>query len=271
MKSQTSSGQSSFAEVFSTLEKMMLTSKPKEDKLKPEWACVTQTYKLVTRLGEGSQGEVILAKVRETKEKVAIKHMVLESSELQYKSVLREIQILKELSSSPETSKHVTRLLDSMIFEKENKTHVFLVLECLPVSLHHFFKATKNFALQEGHVTKIAFGLLSALKAVNDAGVMHRDLKPSNILLDRDLNVKLCDFGLARSFSKETPTQESLPIELISEQHDVKKNSREAEEQYTQHVSTRFYRAPEVILLQRYGPSLDVWSLGCILAELLMH
>ena len=99
---------------------------------------------------------------------------------------------------------------------------------------------------------------------------MHRDLKPSNILIDTKCNVKIIDFGLARQMRSS-----SSPPPLCRKEStdaagfwDAQGNS--VERQLTQHVVTRWYRAPELILLQEYyNAAIDVWSVGCIFAELL--
>ena len=81
------------------------------------------------------------------------------------------------------------------------------------------------------------------LKYIHSAGVIHRDLKPSNILIDDNCDLKICDFGLAR----------------------------EQDAQMTGYVATRYYRAPEIMLTwQNYNYAVDMWSVGCILAEMIL-
>ena len=90
--------------------------------------------------------------------------------------------------------------------------------------------------------------MLKALKFIHSGGLIHRDLKPSNILLDSECNAKIADFGLARSVV-----------------------SQEKDEQVvmTEHVATRWYRSPEVLLgSNSYTKAVDMWSLGCIVAEM---
>jgi len=85
--------------------------------------------------------------------------------------------------------------------------------------------------------------MLRALKYIHSAGIIHRDLKPSNILLNENCDLKICDFGLAR----------------------------EQDAQMTGYVTTRYYRAPEIMLTwQKYTYAVDIWSVGCILAEMLL-
>merc|ERR1712070_1136937 len=100
-------------------------------------------------------------------------------------------------------------------------------------------------ALAAAHIQWILYQLLRGLKAIHSCAVLHRDLKPSNLLLNKNCDLKICDFGLARGYEETTTT-------------------------LTEYVVTRWYRAPEVILnASHYTNALDVWSVGCIFAELL--
>ena len=95
------------------------------------------------------------------------------------------------------------------------------------------------------------YQILRGLKYVHSAGIYHRDLKPRNLLVNSNCDLKICDFGLARA---DIP---ALRTQLSS---------------LTDYIATRWYRAPEVILSWRkYGGAIDVWSVGCILAELIIR
>jgi mitogen-activated protein kinase 15 len=94
----------------------------------------------------------------------------------------------------------------------------------------------------------ITYQILRSLKYVHSADLIHRDLKPSNILLDSECNVKIADFGLARSLSEQEDETAIL----------------------TEYVATRWYRAPEILLgSTRYSKAVDMWSVGCILGEMI--
>lgn len=101
--------------------------------------------------------------------------------------------------------------------------------------------------LQRKH---IAWQLLSALECLHTVGIVHRDVKPSNILIDRQCDVRLCDFGLARGLT----------------------TGREKEQVLTSYIAARWYRAPEVILsAENYGFGVDLWAAGCIMAEMVLR
>ncbi|NXW38246.1 MK15 kinase, partial [Phaetusa simplex] len=115
--------------------------------------------------------------------------------------------------------------------------------------LHAVIK--KGNLLKDIHKCYILYQLLKATKFIHSGNVIHRDQKPSNILLDADCFVKLCDFGLARSLCQMNEDQGNPPL--------------------TEYVATRWYRAPEILLSSRsYTKGVDMWSIGCILGELLL-
>jgi mitogen-activated protein kinase 1/3 len=113
------------------------------------------------------------------------------------------------------------------------------------------------------HVRFISWQILAGLNYLHSANIAHRDLKPSNILVTEDNHVSLIDFGLARqlrALDAEAPTEDKK---------DSMKSTTAMARKLTQHVVTRWYRPPELILLQgQYSPAVDVWSFGCIFGEL---
>lgn len=143
--------------------------------------------------------------------------------------------------------------------------------------------------LTEQHIIYVVYQLLLGLNYLHRMNVIHRDLKPANILLQEDCSVKICDFGLSRVVSPTIASAASSGnIVAMHVKSTVRSNSvfedvgRKAiarlsdadhpiplRRQLTSHVVTRWYRAPELILLQEYTSAVDMWALGCILAELL--
>lgn len=108
-----------------------------------------------------------------------------------------------------------------------------------------------NDDLSGDHHQFFLYQLLRGLKFVHSAKVFHRDLKPKNILANSDCKLKICDFGLAR------PALDPTPYHTIY---------------WTDYVATRWYRAPELCgsFYARYSPAIDIWSVGCIFAEILL-
>jgi len=123
---------------------------------------------------------------------------------------------------------------------------VYIVSELMDTDLHQIIGSPQS--LTDDHCQYFIYQLLRGLKYIHSAGVLHRDLKPSNILLNGNCDLKICDFGLARVAT------------LDSDQNGF----------MTEYVATRWYRAPEIMLSwKQYAKPIDVWSVGCIFAEIL--
>ncbi|KAJ5793707.1 hypothetical protein N7457_000306 [Penicillium paradoxum] len=119
---------------------------------------------------------------------------------------------------------------------------LYLVTDCIMTDLHRLIQSTLK-PLDGKFIQFFTYQMLRGLKFIHSAGVIHRDLKPSNILINENCDLKICDFGLAR----------------------------EQGHQMTGYISTRYYRAPEIMLTwQRYSYAVDIWSVGCIVAEMLL-
>uniref|UniRef100_G1LIT7 Mitogen-activated protein kinase 15 n=1 Tax=Ailuropoda melanoleuca TaxID=9646 RepID=G1LIT7_AILME len=204
---------------------------------------VAQRYLLKRRLGKGAYGIVWKAVDRRTGEVVAIKKIFdAFRDKTDAQRTFREIMLLQELGDHP----NIIRLLD--VIRAENDRDIYLVFESMDTDLNAVI--CKGKLLRDVHKRYIIYQLLRATKFIHSGRVIHRDQKPSNILLDSSCLVKLCDFGLARSLSglPEGPEGQAL----------------------TDYVATRWYRAPEVLLSSSwYTPGVDMWSLGCILGEML--
>nr|XP_011750819.1 mitogen-activated protein kinase 15 isoform X5 [Macaca nemestrina] len=197
-------------------------------------------------IGDGERqayGIVWKAVDRRTGEVVAIKKIFdAFRDKTDAQRTFREIMLLQEFGDHP----NIISLLD--VIRAENDRDIYLVFEFMDTDLNAVIR--KGGLLQDVHVRSIFYQLLQATRFLHSGHVVHRDQKPSNVLLDANCTVKLCDFGLARSLGDlpEGPEDQAL----------------------TEYVATRWYRAPEVLLSShRYTLGVDMWSLGCILGEML--
>ncbi|XP_028058797.1 mitogen-activated protein kinase 15-like isoform X2 [Camellia sinensis] len=201
-------------------------------------------YRIEEVIGKGSYGVVCSAYDSHLGEKVAIKKI---NDIFEHVSdatrILREIKLLRLLRHPDIVEiKHI--LLPPSRREFKD---IYVVFELMESDLHQVIKA--NDDLTPEHYQFFLYQLLRGLKYIHTANVFHRDLKPKNILANADCKLKICDFGLARVAFNDTPTAIF----------------------WTDYVATRWYRAPELCgsFFSKYTPAIDIWSIGCIFAELL--
>ncbi|KAG5445320.1 Dual specificity tyrosine-phosphorylation-regulated kinase 2 [Clonorchis sinensis] len=233
---------------------------------------IAYRFEVVSLLGKGSFGQVVLALDHMKGKQVALKIIRTESRFA--KQAKEEIRILETLRQMRETNKAdtdgrdfpIVQLFEHFTFRK----HICMTFELLSINLYDLLKLNKFTGLPRDRVRRISFQLLKALYYVEKAGIIHCDLKPENVLLvwspekdatyrntndhppdftvphdglqpeDRDC-IKLIDFG--SSCFKKGPTYP--------------------------YIQSRFYRAPEVILRLGYSQPIDIWSFGCLVAELI--
>ena len=199
-----------------------------------------EKYEIIKVIGKGTFGTVVSAINKENNTNVAIKKLSKIEDIIDAKRVLREIKIMKNL-----THENILGLLDVIYIPHETETlgEVYLVTELMETDLSRVIQSKQE--LTDEHIAYFTYQILRAFKFIHSANIIHRDLKPSNILLNEHWDLKLCDFGLSRSLS-------------IQKQEDL-----------TEYVVTRFYRAPEIMLSSHsYSNSVDVWSIGCTLWEI---
>eukprot|EP00769_Ergobibamus_cyprinoides_P003354 gnl/Ergobibamus_cyprinoides/463.p1 GENE.gnl/Ergobibamus_cyprinoides/463~~gnl/Ergobibamus_cyprinoides/463.p1 ORF type:complete len:293 (+),score=77.85 gnl/Ergobibamus_cyprinoides/463:191-1069(+) len=131
-----------------------------------------------------------------------------------------------------------------------------MVTDLMDTDAHQIIRSQQ--ALSDQHVQYFLYQVLRGLLYSHSAQVVHRDLKPSNLLLCANCDLKIADFGLARISHSAALADDPSSLAFASE------------EEMTEYVATRWYRAPEIILGWRhYTGAVDVWSVGCILAEML--
>jgi mitogen-activated protein kinase 1/3 len=235
-------------------------------------------YDVTRALGQGSYGVVFEGTSRKRNEcglevdaHVALKQVQrIFNTRTDSRRLLRELTILQILSGHD----CIISLWDILPPQRREFDTLTLVFEFAQSDLAKIFRTKQNFTIL--HVQYICYQMLRAVKYMHSAGIVHRDIKPANVLINADSTIRLCDFGLARGFDEmdataAKPTAEDDDSDTEASGEKKKKKKRELKRGLTRHVVTRWYRAPEVILLMQEKDALaaiDVWSIGCILAEL---
>ncbi|THF95704.1 hypothetical protein TEA_025297 [Camellia sinensis var. sinensis] len=191
-----------------------------------------ERYKIIKEVGDGTFGSVWRALNKQTGEVVAIKKMKRKYYSWEECINLREVKSLRKMNH-PNIVK-----LKEVIRENDILYFVFEYMEC---NLYQLMKDRGNL-FSEAEVRNWCFQVFQGLAYMHQRGYFHRDLKPENVLVSKDV-IKIADFGLAREISSQPP--------------------------YTEYVSTRWYRAPEVLLQSpMYNSAVDMWAMGAIMAEL---
>ncbi|KAG6430179.1 hypothetical protein SASPL_108241 [Salvia splendens] len=200
---------------------------------------VSRKYVPFKPVGRGAYGIVCAAVNSETREEVAIKKIGNAFDNIiDARRTLREIKLLRHMNHD-----NVIAIKDIIRPpQKENFNDVYIVYELMDTDLHQIIHS--NQTLTDDHCRYFLYQILRGLKYVHSANVLHRDLKPSNLLLNANCDLKIGDFGLARTTS-ETDFM-------------------------TEYVVTRWYRAPELLLnCSEYTAAIDIWSVGCIFGEIM--
>uniref|UniRef100_A0A8C8C5C7 Cyclin-dependent kinase 7 n=2 Tax=Salmoninae TaxID=504568 RepID=A0A8C8C5C7_ONCTS len=201
-------------------------------------------YEKLDFLGEGQFATVYKARDKTNDTIVAIKKVKILVSCLLImylsginRTALREIKLLQELSHP-----NIIGLLDAF----GHKSNISLVFDYMETDLEVIIKDT-SLVLTPANIKAFIVMTLQGLEYMHHHWVLHRDLKPNNLLLDENGVLKLADFGLAKAFGSPNRV-------------------------YTHQVVTRWYRSPELLFGARmYGVGVDMWAVGCILAELLLR
>ncbi|KAH3661839.1 hypothetical protein OGAPHI_006017 [Ogataea philodendri] len=206
-------------------------------------------YEVRDILGEGAYGVVALGVHRRSGTTVAVKKIEPFERELFCLRTLREIKLLKHFRHN-----NIISILDvQKPRDFESFKEVYIVQEFMETDLHHVIRSQ---VLSDDHVQYLMYQALKGVKCLHSCGVIHRDLKPANLLVNSNCDLKICDFGLARVGRDDS-----------SGTHSESKDSF-----LTEYVATRWYRAPEIMLTSsQYSKAIDIWSMACILAEMLLR
>ncbi|XP_043981096.1 homeodomain-interacting protein kinase 3-like isoform X1 [Gambusia affinis] len=199
------------------------------------------SYEVLEFLGRGTFGQVVKCWKRGTNEVVAIK--ILKNHPSYARQGQIEVEILARLSSENAEEHNVVRALECF----QHRSHTCLVFEMLEQNLYDFLKQNKFSPLPLKIIRPILQQVATALKKLKDLGLIHADLKPENIMLvdpsRQPYRVKVIDFGSASHVSKAVCST---------------------------YLQSRYYRAPEIILGLPFCEAIDMWSLGCVIAELFL-
>uniref|UniRef100_A0A8C3AII9 dual-specificity kinase n=1 Tax=Cyclopterus lumpus TaxID=8103 RepID=A0A8C3AII9_CYCLU len=199
---------------------------------------IAYRYEVLKVIGKGSFGQVVKAFDHRSQTHVALK--MVRNEKRFHRQAAEEIRILEHLrKQDKDFSMNVIHMLENFTF----RNHICMTFELLSMNLYELIKKNKFQGFSLPLVRKFSHSILQCLDALHKNRIIHCDLKPENILLKQQgrSGIKVIDFG---------------------------SSCYEHQRVYT-YIQSRFYRAPEVILGSRYGMPIDMWSLGCILAELL--
>lgn len=194
-------------------------------------------YEILEVIGKGSFGQVIRALDHMTNKHVAIK--IIRNKKRFHHQALVEVRILDHLRKKDKDSNHnVIHMLEYFYF----RNHLCISFELLSLNLYELIKKNNYQGFSLNLIRRFANSLLKCLRLLHRENIIHCDLKPENVLLKQrgSSSIKVIDFGSSCYSNQRVYT----------------------------YIQSRFYRSPEVILGLTYGPAIDMWSLGCILAEL---
>uniref|UniRef100_A0A8D2Q7Y5 Homeodomain interacting protein kinase 4 n=1 Tax=Varanus komodoensis TaxID=61221 RepID=A0A8D2Q7Y5_VARKO len=198
-------------------------------------------YDVFEILGKGTFGEVVKSWKRSTGEMVAIK--ILKNDSYRSRIIKNELKLLQTMSEVDTEAAHIVQFHE--FFHDELK--FYLVFELLEQNLFDFQKEHNFSPLAVRHIRTVTTQVLRALAKLKELSIIHADLKPENIMLVDQVRfpfrVKVIDFGSASIFSE---------VRYVKEPY----------------IQSRFYRAPEILLGLPFCEKVDVWSLGCVMAEL---
>jgi len=200
---------------------------------------IAYRYEILRLLGKGSFGQVV--KVYDHKKQKLMALKICKNEKKFAKQARKEVEILAQLrNADPENKNNIVHMQSSFMF----RGHVCIVFELLSCNLYELIKKNSFMGFTQRLVRNFAHSILICLNSLARSKVIHGDLKPENILLKNEMKsgLKVIDFG----------------------------SSCHQDNVVFTYVQSRFYRAPEVILGAPYGPGIDMWSLGCILVELLV-
>nr|KJB06716.1 hypothetical protein B456_001G063800 [Gossypium raimondii]KJB06719.1 hypothetical protein B456_001G063800 [Gossypium raimondii] len=222
---------------------------------------LTSRYKIQSKMGEGTFGQVLECWDRERKEMVAIK--IVRGIKKYHEAAMIEIEMLQQLGKHDKGGNRCVQIRNWFDY----RNHICIVFEKLGPSLYDFLRNNNYRSFPIDLVRDIGRQLLECVAFMHDLRLIHTDLKPENILLVSPECVKVPDYKGTSRFPKGSSYFKRLPKSSAIKVIDFGSTTYERQDQ-TYIVSTRHYRAPEVILGLGWSYPCDIWSVGCILVEL---
>ena len=220
---------------------------------------IDERYQYIKQIGLGAYG--VVCSCHDTKENrdVAVKKVANAFEDLiDAKRIVREIKLLRYFDHD-----NIISLFD--IPKPEGRTgynDIYIITDLMETDLHRVIYSRQE--LTDDHIQFFIYQILRGVLYMHSANIVHRDLKPANILANKNCDLKICDLGLGRGDVKDEEDDSSDGANASSGNEEHKK------QELTEYVITRWYRAPEVILCpSEYSKAVDIWSIGCIFAELL--
>ena len=224
---------------------------------------VDERYEYIKQIGVGAYGVVISCYDKKTNRNVAIKKVGNAFEDLiDAKRIVREIKLLRYFKHD-----NIISLIDIQKPPKRTGFEdIYIITDLMETDLHRVIYSRQE--LTDDHIQYFIYQILRGVLYMHSANIIHRDLKPANILANKNCDLKICDLGLGRpevyDYDEKKVTKKTKKKSKNDE------SDSEEDPELTEYVITRWYRAPEVILCpSHYAKAVDIWSVGCIFAELL--
>ncbi|KAH9776463.1 serine/threonine-protein kinase AFC2 [Citrus sinensis] len=222
---------------------------------------LTSRYKIHSKMGEGTFGQVLECWDRERKEMVAIK--IVRGIKKYREAAMIEIEVLQQLAKHDKGGNRCVQIRNWFDY----RNHICIVFEKLGSSLYDFLRKNNYRSFPIDLVREIARQLLECIAFMHDLCMIHTDLKPENVLLVSSEYIKVPDYKSSSHTPKDSSYFKRMPKSSAIKVIDFGSTTYERPDQ-NYIVSTRHYRAPEVILGLGWTYPCDIWSVGCILVEL---
>ena len=224
---------------------------------------VDERYEYIKQIGVGAYGVVISCYDKKTNKNVAIKKVGNAFEDLiDAKRIVREIKLLRYFKHD-----NIISLID--IQKPPQRTgfeDIYIITDLMETDLHRVIYSRQE--LTDDHIQYFIYQILRGVLYMHSGNIIHRDLKPANILANKNCDLKICDLGLGRA--EVYDYDELKNIKTKKKKSKTDESGSEEDPELTEYVITRWYRAPEVILCpSHYAKAVDIWSVGCIFAELL--